>query len=58
VLELFSLRSPPQNLYDARIHDSLDRRDAALTLLLIRSAEPLARLPDLATSLMRSPRRA
>ena len=44
VLVPFSLQSPPQNRYDARMHDSLDRRDAGTTLLLIRSAEPLASL--------------
>jgi len=38
VLELFSLQSPPKKLYDAGIHDSLDRQDAVPTLLLIASS--------------------
>ena len=44
MLELFSLQSPFQKLYDARIHDRLERWDAVLTLLLIGSYEPLAPL--------------
>ena len=42
VLVQFSLQSPPQNLYDVSTADSLDRQDAGTTLLLIRSAGPLA----------------